>query len=247
MNVQYAVKKDTVYVLEVNPRASRTVPFVSKATGIPWAKIAAKLMVGKKLSELGIITEVETGHISVKESVFPFKRFLGVDPVLGPEMKSTGEVMGIDRDFGIAFAKSQIAAGQILPLSGAVFISVSDKDKSAIAPIAKQLSDLGFTLVSTAGTAEALTQNGLPVKQVLKVSEGRPSVVDLIKNREINLVINTPTGRKPKVDEASIRSIAVQYSIPYITTIAGAHAAVRAIESLLKGELHVMSLQEYHK
>jgi len=247
MNVQYAVKKDTVYVLEVNPRASRTVPFVSKATGIPWAKIAAKLMVGKKLSELGIITEVETGHISVKESVFPFKRFIGVDPVLGPEMKSTGEVMGIDRDFGIAFAKSQIAAGQILPLSGAVFISVSDKDKSAIAPIAKQLSDLGFTLVSTAGTAEALTQNGLPVKQVLKVSEGRPSVVDLIKNREINLVINTPTGRKPKVDEASIRSIAVQYSIPYITTIAGAHAAVSAIESLLKGELHVMSLQEYHE
>jgi carbamoyl-phosphate synthase large subunit len=247
MNVQYAVKKDTVYVLEVNPRASRTVPFVSKATGIPWAKVAAKLMTGKKLAELGIATEVETDHISVKESVFPFKRFLGVDPVLGPEMKSTGEVMGIGRDFGNAFAKSQIAAGQVLPLHGSVFISVNDKDKDAITPIAGKLLSLGFNLVATSGTAVVLGTSGLPSRKVLKVSEGRPSVVDLIKNREINLVINTPTGRKPKADEASIRTIAVQYNIPYITTIAGAHAAVSAIESLLKGELHVMSLQEYHK
>jgi carbamoyl-phosphate synthase large subunit len=247
MNVQYAVKDDIAYVLEVNPRASRTVPFVSKATGVPWAKIAAQLMVGKKLSELGINSEVETEHISVKESVFPFKRFLGVDPVLGPEMKSTGEVMGIDKNFGNAYAKSQIAAGQILPLSGSVFISVSDKDKSVITPIAKKLKDLGFTLVATSGTAGVLIKNGLLVREVLKVSEGRPSVVDLIKSKEIDLIINTSTGRKPKVDEASIRSIAVQYNIPYITTIAGAKAAVNGIESLLKGELNVRSLQEYHE
>jgi len=247
MNVQFAVKGDTVYVLEVNPRASRTVPFVSKATGIPWAKIASKVMVGKNLSDLGITTEVKTEHISVKESVFPFKRFIGVDPVLGPEMKSTGEVMGIDRDLGIAFAKSQIAAGQVLPLRGSVFISTSDKDKADIAPIAKQLSDLGFSLVATAGTAGVLTRHGLLVKEVHKVSEGRPSVVDLIKSREIDLVINTPTGRNPKADESSIRSTAVQYNIPYITTIAGAKAAVNGIKSLLKGELSVKSLQEYHK
>jgi carbamoyl-phosphate synthase large subunit len=247
MNVQYAVKNDTVYVLEVNPRASRTVPFVSKATGISWAKIAAKLMVGMKLPDLGITTEVEMNHISVKESVFPFKRFLGVDPILGPEMKSTGEVMGIDSNFGMAYAKSQIAAGQILPLHGAVFISVSNRDKKSIAPVAMKLREIGFSIIATAGTAQVLTEDKLPVREVRKVSEGRPNVVDLIKNREIDLIINTSTGRKPKSDESSIRSAAVQYGIPYITTISGAKAAVSGIESLLKGCLDVKALQEYHK
>lgn len=247
LNVQYAVKDGTLYVLEVNPRASRTVPFVGKATGVPWAKIAAKVMAGKKLKDLGITKEVEIEHIAVKEAVFPFNRFPEVDPILGPEMKSTGEVMGIDTDFGRAFAKSQIAAGSTLPLSGKVFISVKDKDKRAIIFIAKKLVDLGFKIVATRGTARVLAKNGIEVEPVFKVHEGRPNVVDLIKNNEIDLIINTPTGKRPKTDQVSIRSVAVMHNLPCITTISGAQAAVNGIESLLKAGIGVKSLQEYHK
>jgi carbamoyl-phosphate synthase large subunit len=246
MNVQYAIKNDTIYILEVNPRASRTVPFVSKATGILWAKIAAKLMVGKTLEELGITREVEINHVAVKEAVLPFKRFYGVDTILGPEMKSTGEVMGIDADFGMAFAKSQMAAGQTLPLKGTVFISVMNKDKRHIVFIAKKLVDLGFDIVATTGTAKVLAKNGIPVKPVYKVNEGRPHIVDLIKNREIHLIINTPSGKKPKADEVAIRSEAVLHDIPCITTISGASAAVNGIESMVRGGISVQSIQEYH-
>jgi len=246
MNVQYAVKNDVINVLEVNPRASRTVPFVSKATGIPWAKIAAKLMVGKTLSELGLTREVEINYVAVKEAVLPFKRFHGVDTVLGPEMKSTGEVMGIDVDFGMAFAKSQIAAGQTLPPKGTVFISVMNKDKRHVVFIAKKLLDLGFQIVATTGTAKVLAKNGIPVKRVHKVNEGRPHILDLIKNGEISLIINTPSGKKPRADEVAIRSEAVTHDIPYCTTLSGASAAVNGIESLIRKGISVQSIQEYH-
>jgi carbamoyl-phosphate synthase large subunit len=246
MNIQYAIRNDVVYVLEVNPRASRTIPFVSKATGVPLAKLAAKVMVGRTLEELGFTHEVEVGHVCVKESVFPFNRFPGVDTVLGPEMKSTGEVMGIDHAFGIAFAKAQLAAGQLLPRKGKVFISVKNRDKRAIIFIAKKLSDFGFQIVATRGTAKALSQNGIPVEVVYKVHEGRPNIVDLIKNREIDLIINTPTGHRPKQDQVSIRAVAVAHNVPLITTISGAAASVNGIEALLKEEVHVKSLQEYH-
>jgi carbamoyl-phosphate synthase large subunit len=247
MNIQYAIKNDIVFVLEVNPRASRTVPFISKATGIPWAKVAAKVMVGKKLWELGIKGEVEIRHIAVKESVFPFNRFYGVDTVLGPEMKSTGEVMGIDTDFGLAFAKSQIAAGLKMPAKGRVFISVMNKDKRSMVFVAKKLIDLGFEIVATRGTAKVLTNNGIPVQTVFKVGEGRPDIVDRIKNGEIDLVINTPSGKKPKADEVAIRSQSVAHNIPCITTLSGAFAVVNGIESLLKRGMSALSVQEYHE
>ncbi|MFQ5841454.1 MAG: carbamoyl-phosphate synthase large subunit [Thermodesulfobacteriota bacterium] len=246
MNVQYAVKNDTVYVLEVNPRASRTVPFVSKATGISWAKIAAKLMVGKTLSELRVTRDVKIDHVAVKEAVLPFKRFYGVDTVLGPEMKSTGEVMGIDADFGMAVAKSQMAVGQTLPFKGTVFISVMNKDKRHVVFIAKKLVDLGFQIVATMGTAKVLAKNGIPVKTVRKVHEGRPHILDLIKDGEISLIINTPGGKKPKADEVAIRSEAVVHDIPCITTISGASAAVNGIESMVRSGISVQSIQEYH-
>ncbi|OGS22687.1 MAG: hypothetical protein A2252_03675 [Elusimicrobia bacterium RIFOXYA2_FULL_39_19] len=248
MNIQFAIKNDMVYVLEVNPRASRTVPFVSKATGVPWAKIAARVMAGKTLEMLGITKEVTIDHIAVKEAVFPFNRFPGVDPVLGPEMKSTGEVMGIDTDFGRAFAKSQIAAGGALPLKGKVFISVKDKDKRSIVLVAKKLADMGFEIIATHGTANVLSKSGIKTTHIFKVHEGRPNVVDLIKNREINLIINTPAAEeKTQSDNISIRGVGVMYNIPYITTISGAQAAVNGIESMLKGEMTVKSLQEYHE
>ncbi len=247
MNIQYAIKNDVIYILEVNPRASRTIPFISKATGIPWAKVAAKVMVGKTLSELGIKREVEIRHIAVKESVFPFKRFYGVDTVLGPEMKSTGEVMGIDTDFGVAFAKSQISAGTSIPLKGRVFISVMNKDKRPIVFVAKKLADLGFELIATKGTAKVLSNNGIEVQIVYKVGEGRPDIVDRMKNGEIQLVINTPSGKKPKADEVAIRSQAVAHNIPIITTLSGAEAVVNGIESLLKKGMTVHSIQEYNQ
>jgi len=247
MNIQYAIKNDVIYILEVNPRASRTIPFISKATGIPWAKVAAKVMVGKTLSELGIVKEVQIRHIAVKESVFPFKRFYGVDTVLGPEMKSTGEVMGVDTDFGVAFAKSQISAGTSVPLKGRVFISVMNKDKRSIVFVAKKLVDLGFELVATKGTVKVLTNNGIPVQTVFKVGEGRPDIVDRMKNGEVQLVINTPSGKKPKADEVAIRSQAVAHNIPIITTLSGAEAVVNGIESLLKKGMSVKSIQEYHE
>jgi len=247
MNVQYAIKDDKVYVLEVNPRASRTVPFVSKVIGVPLAKLATKVMLGKKLKDLGFSEEVIPAHTAVKESVFPFNRFPGVDVILGPEMKSTGEVMGIDQDFGRAFIKSQIAAGQNLPKKGNVFISVRDRDKRVIVFIAKKLADLGFHLFATLGTATSLEKNGISVKILPKITEGRPNVLDLMKDGKIQLVINTPSGRIPRQDEVKIRSQVILYNIPYTTTISGAQATVGGIEALVKKELDVKSLQEYHK
>lgn len=246
MNIQYAVKDDMIYVLEVNPRASRTVPFVSKATGVQWAKVAAKLMAGKTLVELGIEKEIIPGHVAVKESVFPFNKFAGVDTILGPEMKSTGEVMGIDSNFGSAFLKSQLAAGQDLPSQGTVFLSVKNKDKRNIVFIAKKLSDLGFDICATKGTGKVLVNNGLTVKFVNKVSEGRPHVVDMIKNGTIQFIINTPSGRNPKMDEVAIRSGAVRHKIPYTTTLSGAQAVVNAIEVMKNGTLQVRALQDYY-
>jgi carbamoyl-phosphate synthase large subunit len=246
MNIQYAVKNDVLYVLEVNPRASRTVPFVSKATGVPWAKIAAMVMAGRKLEALGVREASPSDYVAVKEAVFPFSRFAGVDPVLGPEMKSTGEVMGIDTDFGRAYAKSQIAAGQLLPVRGRVFISVRNQDKRSIIFIAKKLFDLGFTLLATGGTARVLARSGIEVQQVLKIIEGRPNIADLMKNGGVDLIINTPSGNEAYADTLNLRSLAVMYNVPYITTISGASAAVNGIEFLQKGGLEVKALQDYH-
>lgn len=249
INIQFAVKDSEIYIIEVNPRASRTVPFVSKATGIPLAKIATKVSMGKKLKDLGI-REVEPSYYSVKEAVFPFDRFPEVDPVLGPEMKSTGEVMGIDRNLGIAFYKAQLASGSRLPLEpscGKVFISVKDKDKPRIFGIAKKLSDMGFKIVSTEGTYNFLKEKGIPVELVYKIQEGRrPNIGDLIKNNEICLIINTPTGTKSKRDAYSIRRLAVNYKIPYYTTVRGAQAAVMAIEAMKRANLDVKPIQEYY-
>ena len=247
MNVQYAVKDELVYVLEVNPRASRTVPFVSKAIGVPLAKLATKVMVGKKLKELGFTKEVIPEYFSVKESVFPFNRFPGVDIILGPEMKSTGEVMGIDAEFGEAYIKSQLAAGQKLPRKGNVFISVRDRDKKAVLPIAKGLLKLGFNIYATQGTADSLKENKIEVKILNKIAESSPNVLDLMKEGKLQLVINTPTGRIPRQDEVKIRSRVILYNIPYTTTISGAQATLKGIEVLLKKKLSVKSLQEYHK
>ncbi len=246
MNIQYAVKDNLLYVLEVNPRASRTVPFVSKAIGVPLAKLATKIMLGKTLSELGFTREVEPSHLAVKESVFPFIRFPHVDILLGPEMKSTGEVMGIDKTFGMAFAKAQLAAGYSLPLNGNVFISVRDQDKRAILPVAMDFAQLGFEIYATQGTSAFLSKHGVHNRMVAKLSEGRPHVIDHIKNEEINLVINTSTGRKTASDAYLIRRATLVYNLPYATTIAGAKAFVQAIAALCSGELQVTSLQEYH-
>ncbi|MDD5565903.1 MAG: carbamoyl-phosphate synthase large subunit [Candidatus Omnitrophica bacterium] len=247
MNVQFAVKDDKAYVLEVNPRASRTVPFVSKAIGVPLAKLATKVMLGKTLDELKFTKEIIPAYFAVKESVFPFNRFPGVDVILGPEMKSTGEVMGIDADFGLAYIKSQIAAGQNLPRKGNVFISVRDKDKRSVIFIAKKLHELGFHLYATEGTSDALSKNGIPVKILVKIAEGRPNVLDLMKDGKIQLVINTPSGRIPRQDEVKIRSQVILHNIPYVTTISAAQATVNGIEILLKKDLKVKSLQEYHR
>jgi len=246
MNVQYAVKGERLFVLEVNPRASRTVPFVSKATGISWAKVATKLMIGRSLKELGITSEIEIDHIAVKEAVLPFNRFFGVDTILGPEMRSTGEVMGIDRDLGMAYAKSQIAAGSLLPMSGSIFVSVKDSDKREIVHISRRLSELGFNMLATRGTAEILSRNGIQVEVVNKMHEGRPHVVDLMKNQEIQLIINTPSGKRPRTDQMSIRSFAVIHNIPLITTMSAARAALHGMESLLDRGMEVKPLQDWH-
>ncbi len=247
MNVQFAVKTDNIYILEVNPRASRTIPFVSKTTGIPLAKIAAKVMVGKTLKELGITKKREIKHISVKEAVFPFDRFPGVDTILGPEMKSTGEVMGIDEDFGRAFGKSQTSSGNRIPLSGQIFISLKDKDKPAAVSIVKKLLELGFPVIATRGTAQYLKEQGLEVEVINKVNEGRPHIVDLIKNKEVHFVINTVSGAQAQRDSFSIRQSALQYKIPFTTTISGAVSAVKAIEIFKKKEVNIKSIQEYHR
>jgi len=246
MNVQYAVMDGLLYLLEVNPRASRTAPFVSKATGIPWAKVATKVMVGVSLKEQGITTEVWPRHISVKEAVLPFVRFSGVDPVLGPEMRSTGEVMGIDRDLGLAFARSQLGAGQSLPKSGTVFISVKDSDKASVVPVAAKFHRMGFNVVATRGTHAILEKNGVTAGLVWKVSERRPHVVDAIINDEVQMVINTAEGKGPASDAYLMRRTALERGIPYITTLAAAKATVDAVEALIKSDhLTVTALQDY--
>jgi carbamoyl-phosphate synthase large subunit len=245
MNIQFAVKADQVYILEANPRASRTVPFVSKAIGHPLAKLAARVMSGKTLAELGFTQEVIPPHIAVKEAVLPFEKFPGTDALLGPEMRSTGEVMGIDADFGKAFAKAELAASQRLPLAGTIFISMNDRDKAAVIPVAKALASLGFHLVATTGTRAALVAEGLTVDVILKVHEGRPNIEDAIKNQEIQLIINTPIGSTALEDDRSIRRTALSYKVPIITTIAGAKATAAALESLQQHRLEVKSIQEY--
>ncbi|OGC05849.1 carbamoyl phosphate synthase large subunit [candidate division WOR-1 bacterium RIFCSPLOWO2_02_FULL_46_20] len=247
MNIQYAVRGDILYVLEVNPRASRTVPFVSKATGIPWAKVATKVMIGKSLKEQGIDKEVEIDHVAVKEAVFPFNRFPGADAVLGPEMKSTGEVMGIDADYGSAFMKAQLAAGQKFPMSGNVFVSVKNQDKRSIVFIVKKLVDLGYSIVATAGTGRALKKNGIEVSIVDKIGKGKSSVLDLINKGKIGFLINTPGGKTTKIDEAKMRSLAVMHNIPLITTISGARATVNGLEAAKKKGFDVKAIQDYHR
>jgi carbamoyl-phosphate synthase large subunit len=248
MNMQLAVKGDDLYVIEVNPRASRTAPFVSKAIGVPLPKLAAKIMAGKTLKELGFTEEVIPKHHSVKEAVFPFSKFTGVDIILGPEMKSTGEVMGIDYDLGMAFAKSQMAAGGTLPTKGNVFISVKETDRPNVVRIAKGYADLGFTLYATSGTGSVITEAGIPVNILPKLASGqRPNVIDLMKNKDMALVINTPSGKNPREDEVKIRTAAMQNRIPIMTTLRGADAALRAIKSLQGSEVQVRALQEYHR
>ncbi len=247
MNVQFAVADDRVYVLEVNPRASRTVPFVSKATGIPLARIGAQLMVGRTLSELGLDQDLQVRFCFIKAPVFPFSKFPGVDSILGPEMKSTGEVMGVSDSFGDAYAKAQMGAGVLLPTKGAVFISVNDSDKRFITNIARDFQDLGFRLIATRGTAAALSQAGLLVEAVHKVNEGRPNVVDHIKSNKLQLVVNTPLGRASFFDEQAIRQACIRYDIPCITTVSAAAAAVSAVHALQQNRVEVRSLQEYHQ
>jgi carbamoyl-phosphate synthase large subunit len=247
MNIQYAIKDGTLYVLEVNPRASRTVPFVSKAIGVPLAKLATKVMLGKSLAELGFTQTIKPKHVSVKEAVFPFNRFPEVDILLGPEMKSTGEVMGIDQSFGMAFAKSQMAAGFKMPKSGSIFISVHDYHKDRIVEVAKSFAKLGFKILATVGTANHLIKHGIEATIVHKVSEGRPNIVDYIKNGDIQMVINTSVGRKSSRDAYHIRRGALTYNILYTTTLAGARALSEAAKAMAGEEWQVCSLQEYHQ
>ncbi|MGB5389340.1 MAG: carbamoyl-phosphate synthase large subunit, partial [Thermoanaerobaculia bacterium] len=247
MNVQFAIHQGQIYVIEVNPRASRTVPFIAKAVGVPLVKLAAKVMAGQSLTDLGFTTEPAVPGIFVKAPVFPFRRFTGVDPVMGPEMKSTGEVMGSSPHFGNAFAKSWVAAGHKLPLEGTAFVSVHDTDKEALLPVASKLAEVGFELTATAGTAAFLTAQGLKVRRINKVHEGRPHVVDHLINRDIDLVVNTPLGRESHEDDASIRQTALKYDIPCITTLSGAMAAVEGIAAWKAQDLDVASLQELHR
>jgi carbamoyl-phosphate synthase large subunit len=246
MNVQYAIKDGVVYILEVNPRGSRTVPFVSKTLGVALTKLATKAMLGKTLQELDF-TEARIGnYVTVKESVFPFAKFHGVDTLLSPEMKSTGEVMGIDSNFPRAFAKAQIAAGNSLPVHGQVFLSVGDRDKQNIVPIAQGLCDLGFELLATSGTAKVLREHDIPCRALNKVSEGSPHIVDLIQAKQCALLFNTPLGQAAREDDGLIRKAALLAQIPYTTTLSAARAALEAIRALKRGELEVKSLQEFH-
>jgi len=252
INIQYAVKDEKIYVIEANPRASRTVPFVSKATGIPLAKIATKVILGKKLKDLIDVDKhneniEKMNYVCVKEVVFPFLKLPNVDPVLGPEMRSTGEVMGIGKNFGIAFYKAELSAGTKIPLNGKIFISVRNEDKEKILPYAKKFYDLNFEIISTSGTSRYLSQHGIPNKKVLKISEGEPNILNLMRNREIDLVINIPKlGINPRKDGYMIRRSSVELNIPYITTINGVKACIDAIETLKKGEnIDVMELNEY--
>jgi carbamoyl-phosphate synthase large subunit len=244
MNIQFAVKGGEVYVLEVNPRASRTVPFVSKATGLNLAQAAARVMVGRSLENQGVTTEPIPRYVSVKEAVFPFAKFPGVDIVLGPEMRSTGEVMGIDTDFASAFAKSQLAALSRLPSRGTVFVSVAERDRQAVVPISRRLSTMGFRLIGTSGTVGTLLQHGIDITTIRKIREGRPNLLDHLANGTIDLIVNTPSGKGARTDEGRIRASAVSHGVPCITTIAGARAAVAAMERLREGKLNVYALQD---
>jgi carbamoyl-phosphate synthase large subunit len=246
MNVQFAIHEGRVHVLEVNPRASRTVPFIAKAVGVPLVRVAVEAMAGRSLAEIGFTAEPAVPGVFVKAPVFPFRRFPGVDPVLGPEMKSTGEVMGAADDFGAAFAKAWLGAGHRLPLAGAAFVSVNDRDKQAVVPIARRLAGLGFRILATSGTAEHLEAAGLEVERALKVHEGRPHVVDHLINGDIDLVVNTPLGRASHDDDAEIRRTALKYGVPCVTTLSGALAAADGIATLQAGRLGVRSLQEIH-
>ncbi len=247
MNVQFAIRDGEIFVIEVNPRASRTVPFVGKATGVPWAKIATKVMAGKTLAELGYTQDPpDPKHVSVKEVVFPFSKFPGVDIILGPEMRSTGEVMGIDDTFELAFAKAQLATGTDLPTKGTVYISVRNADKEAAIPIAKEYANLGFSLVGTEGTRQMLAKHGITTERVFKLAEGRPNIRDLIKNGKIQLVVNTPTKKGPATDEGKIRALCVANRVPIFTTLTAASAAARAIAALQRGGWNVRPLQSYH-
>jgi carbamoyl-phosphate synthase large subunit len=248
MNIQYSVKREegrpVVYVLEVNPRASRTVPFVSKATGMPLAKVAANVMVGVTLAEQGYFTEPIPSHVSVKEAVFPFAKFAGIDIVLGPEMKSTGEVMGVSERFSIAFAKSQLAAGTVLPQSGKIFISVTTRSKDRVADMARRIEAMGFELLATKGTALRLEEAGVRVQALKKIQEGHPNVLDFMIDGNLQLVINTPSGKGARTDEGRIRAAAVSHGIPCITTLEGAAAAVKAMEALRQEEMTVQAVQD---
>ena len=248
MNIQFAIQDGKVYILEVNPRASRTVPFVSKAIGVPLAKVAARAMVGHTLKAQGFTQEVHINHIAIKEAVLPFNKFPGVDTVLGPEMKSTGEVMGIDMDFGMSFQKAQLGAGVRLPVEGTVFVSVNDRDKTTVTPLARQIVEMGMRLVATRGTHDFLRKNGVPCDLILKIHEGRPHILDAIKNGEIALMINTPAGVQAQAADQEIRRAAVQYGLPYTTTMAGASAAVAGMHSLKHNRaIRIRSLQEFHE
>ncbi len=245
MNVQFAIKGDELFIIEVNPRASRTVPFVAKAIGLPLAKLAAKVMTGLKLRDLGVTGERIPKHWCVKEAVFPFVRFPGATITLGPEMRSTGEVMGVDDDLGVAFAKAQAAVKPGLPVKGNVFISVKDSDKARAVDVSRRLAALGFKLFSTSGTATHLIENGVEVQVLQKIGEGRPTAVDMIKNHQIAMVINTPGGMIPRKDENKIRAAAYAHSVCIMTTLTGAVAAVRGIEALQQKEIGVRPIQRY--
>jgi carbamoyl-phosphate synthase large subunit len=247
LNVQYAIKNGIVYVLEVNPRASRTVPFVSKTTGVPLASLAAAVMVGRTLDELGLADDVAHPYVAVKEAVFPFNKLQGVDLILGPEMRSTGEVMGIADSFGMAFAKAQASADGALPQSGAVCVTVNDPDKATVTPIARRFHELGFEVLATEGTARYLRARGIPARKVLKAYEGRPNTVDLIVSGQVQLLINTPLGKLTQQDDYAMRRAALQHGVPYTTTMSAASAACDAIIALRSRVGEVRPLQEWHE
>jgi carbamoyl-phosphate synthase large subunit len=247
MNIQFAVKDGRIYILEVNPRASRTAPFVSKATGVPLPRLATLVMLGKTLKELDPWSMRKEGYVCVKEAVFPFKRFPGVDIVLGPEMRSTGEVMGVASTFDEAFLKSQLGSGQKLPTSGKVFISVNDRDKEFVLDLGRAYYDLGFDLCGTRGTAKLLRENGIECQTILKLHEGRPNIVDALKNGEIALVINTAEGKRTSEDSRALRQTTLHYGVPFTTTITGARAIARAIQHEQNKALRVECLQDYYK
>jgi len=246
INLQFAVQGERVFIIEANPRASRTVPFVAKATGVPLAKIASRLMAGRTLAELGLTEEPGPPLQNVKEAVLPFRRFPGSDTLLGPEMRSTGEVMGSALSFGMAYAKAELAAGEALPTGGTAFLSTHDRDKVSLVPVARRLGELGFALIATTGTARALQAAGLEVEPILKVHEGRPNIEDAIRSARIQLIINTPIGRQAAHDDRYLRRAALDYAVPTVTTLAGARAAVEAIATLQSQELTVSALQDIH-